>query len=425
MRFNNLQQWLDWQESLNPKEIDLGLERVEKVLQQLNLSSQFNCTVITLAGTNGKGSTAAFLQSMLQAEGYRVGCYTSPHLHQYNERIRINSENIDDQQLCRAFETIDQARGDIALTYFEFGTLAALLIFSAAQLDVVVLEIGLGGRLDAVNVIDPDVAVITSIGLDHMDWLGPDVNSIGAEKAGIFRADKPAVYGSLSMPDSVQQLAQEKNVQLKVAGKDYLYQGLLNGWQLIAGEVRYSDLPMPNLSGPIQMQNAATAIMALQAIKDRCPVSEASVIHGLQHAAIAGRYQLLSSAPNVIVDVAHNPQAAHALVATLNAYPVTGATFFVIAMLADKAADEVVSILLPEADVWFTAGLDVPRGLNAEIMSKAVSTQDSDAKLFACQNVHEACALAQQQATEKDRIVVLGSFYTVKEAQCFFLHTSR
>ena len=186
MRFAKLNDWLGWQETLNPKEIELGLDRVEKVLSRLALNSQFNCPVITLAGTNGKGSTAAFLQAILLASNYRVGCYTSPHLDKYNERIQINAMPVSDERLCTVFEEIDQARGNIPLTYFEFGTLAALLIFFQSKLDVLVLEIGLGGRLDAVNVIDPDVAVITSVGLDHMDWLGHDVESIGREKAGIF-----------------------------------------------------------------------------------------------------------------------------------------------------------------------------------------------------------------------------------------------
>jgi len=420
MRFNSLQQWLAWQESLNPKEIDLGLDRVEKVLQQLGLSSQFNCPVITLAGTNGKGSTAAFLQSMLQAAGYKVGCYTSPHLLQYNERIRIDSKNIDDERLCAAFEEVDQARGDVPLTYFEFGTLAALLVFSQAQLDAVVLEVGLGGRLDAVNVIDPDVAVITSVDLDHMDWLGDDIESIGREKAGIFRAHKPAVYGSLSMPDSVRQEAEDKSVKLYAAGNDYLYQGLMNAWQLTAADVRYSDLPLPALKGQVQMQNAATAIMALHSIKEYLTVSESAIAQGLKNAFITGRFQLIKSAPDVVVDVAHNPQAARALIETLKNTPIEGRNYAVIAMLADKAVDEVVRILLPEVDGWFTAGLDVARGLDAQFMSKAVTEQVSGDKLFAHQHVIQACEAAMQKASAKDRIIVLGSFYTVAEALEYF-----
>ena len=420
MRFNTLQQWLTWQESLNPKEIDLGLDRVEKVLQQLGLSSQFNCPVITLAGTNGKGSTSAILQSMLHAAGYKVGCYTSPHLLQYNERIRIDSKNIDDERLCEAFEKVDQARGDVPLTYFEFGTLAALLVFSQAQLDAVILEVGLGGRLDAVNVIDPDVAVITSVDLDHMDWLGNDIESIGREKAGIFRSNKPAVFGSLSMPDSVRQAAEDKSVQLYAAGKDYLYQGLTNGWQLTSTDIRYSDLPLPALKGQVQMQNAAAAIMALHSIKERLAISESAIAQGLKNAFITGRFQLIKSVPNVVVDVAHNPQAARALVETLKDNPVEGCNYVVIAMLADKAVNDVVRILLPEVDGWFTAGLDVPRGLAAQFMSKAVIEQVSDDKLFASQHVKQACIAAMQKASEKDRIIVLGSFYTVTEALEYF-----
>ena len=420
MRFNTLQQWLDWQQSLNPKEIDLGLDRVEKVLHQLGLSSDFNCPVITLAGTNGKGSVAAFLQSMLQAAGHKVGCYTSPHLLQYNERIRINSTNIDDESLCAAFETVDQARGDIPLTYFEFGTLAALVIFSQRQLDAVILEVGLGGRLDAVNVIDPDVAVITSVDLDHMDWLGDDIESIGREKAGIFRAHKPAVYGALSMPDSVRQAAKDKHVQLYAAGKDYLYQGLMAGWQLMAADIRYSDLPLPALKGSIQMQNAAAAIMALHCIQGHLTVNEGAITEGLQSVTNMGRFQKIRSTPDVVMDVAHNPQAARALLDTLNDMPVEGCNYVVMAMLADKAITDVVKILQPAVAGWFTAGLDVPRGLSADFMAKAVTEQASGDKLFAHQHVVEACEAAMKKATEKDRIIVLGSFYTVAEALQYF-----
>jgi len=420
MKFTALQDWLTWQESLNPKEIDLGLDRVEKILPDLGLNSQFNCPVITLAGTNGKGSTAAFLQSILQAADYKVGCYSSPHLLKYNERIAIDSKNIDDERLCEAFEIIDQARGDVPLTYFEFGTLAALVIFSQAKLDAVILEAGLGGRLDAVNVIDPDVAVITSIDLDHMDWLGDDIESIGREKAGIFRNNKPAVYGSLSMPNSISQIAVDKNVQLHAAGKDYLYQGLQNNWQLTAADIRFNDLPYPALKGSVQMQNGATAIMALHCVKELIPVNESAIATGLQSASIAGRFQLIHSSPEVVVDVAHNPQAARALLATLEDNPVAGLTYVVIAMLADKAVDEVVKILLPQVDGWFSAGLNVPRGLDAEFISKAVSEQVSDDKLFAHQSVTQACEAAMQKASARDRIIVLGSFYTVAEAMEYF-----
>jgi dihydrofolate synthase / folylpolyglutamate synthase len=420
MKFQTLEQWLTWQESLNPKEIDLGLDRVEKVLHQLGLSSQFNCPVITLAGTNGKGSTSAFLQSMLQAAGYQVGCYTSPHLLKYNERISINSNSVEDADLCEAFERIDQVRGDLPLTYFEFGTLAALVIFAQAKLDAVILEVGLGGRLDAVNVIDPDVSVITSIGLDHMDWLGDDIESIGREKAGIFRNNKPAVYGSLSMPDSIKQIAVDKNVQLYAAGKDYLYQGLVEGWRLTAAEIRFDHLPFPALKGFVQMQNAAAAIMALFCIKKSIAVNESAIIQGLKKVSITGRYQQVHSSPDVMLDVAHNPQAARALVETLQDNPVEGLTYVVIAMLADKAVDEVVEILQPQVDGWFTAGLDVSRGLDAQLMSKAVSEQVSGDKLFAHKDVIQACEAVMQKATAKDRVIVMGSFYPVADALEYF-----
>ncbi len=421
MRFNNLQQWLTWQESLNPKEIDLGLDRVQQVLKKLELSSQFICPVITVAGTNGKGSTVAFLESILKAENYSVGCYTSPHLFSYNERIRINGNNIDDITLCHAFEIIDQARADIPLTYFEFGTLAALVAFAQAKLDIVILEVGLGGRLDAVNVIDADVAIITSIDIDHTDWLGDDIESIAVEKAGIFRADKPAVYGSLKMPQSISNVASEKNTQLLVAGKDYLYQGVgQNCWQIMAPSIRYTDLPVPALKGAYQLQNAAAAIIALQQLDHLIEIDEKYIHQGLQQVKLQGRYQCIQQSPQIIVDVAHNAQAAKALAELLSNDPVEGKTCALIAMLADKAVDEVVNILSTQIDEWFTAGLDVGRGLEADLMAKVVNEHRAGAKLNSHKDVVSACKDAQQKMSEKDRLIVFGSFYTVAQASMFF-----
>ena len=246
MRFNNLQAWLTWQETLNPKTIDLGLDRVRIVLQKLGLSEKFICPVLTVGGTNGKGSTVACLEAILLAANYCVGSYTSPHSYHYNERIRINGADVDDATLCAAFEQVDQARGDVALTYFEFGTLAALCIFAQSNLDVVVLEVGLGGRLDAVNVIDADVSIITTVDIDHTDWLGKDIESIAREKAGIMRTGKPVIYGGLVVPKAVRAAAASLHANLLVLGEDYLYQAIAdNTWQLRGNLVFYPDLPRP------------------------------------------------------------------------------------------------------------------------------------------------------------------------------------
>lgn len=421
MRFDTLGDWLSWQESLNPKHIDLGLDRVQQVLEKLNLSSQFNCPVITVAGTNGKGSSVAILESILRAGNFAVGCYTSPHLLKYNERIRIRGCDIDDQTLCQAFDRVDQARGNIALTYFEFGTLAALVAFAEAELDVVVLEVGLGGRLDAVNVIDADVALVTSVAVDHTDWLGHDIESIAREKAGIFRPDRPAVYGGLRVPDAVLQTAHELGAQLLVAGRDYLYQGITADiWQLNGPDIHYADLPVPALKGRFQLQNAAAAIVALRQLKQRLPVDRRAISLGLEQVFVSGRYQILQTSPEVIVDVAHNPQAAQALAELMTDTPFMGRTLAVVAMLADKAVDDVVVSMHPVVDEWLIAGLDVPRGLDVESMAKAVNALGADVKLSCLQNVTVACEQAMQLAQPEDRIIVFGSFYTVTEAIDFF-----
>ncbi|MDH5765657.1 MAG: bifunctional tetrahydrofolate synthase/dihydrofolate synthase [Gammaproteobacteria bacterium] len=417
MRFDDLQDWLDWQESLNPKQIDLGLDRVVTVLAGLGLSADFSCPVITVAGTNGKGSTVTFLESILLSAGYTVGCYTSPHLFNYNERIRLNGQTIDDASLCQAFDCVDQARADIPLTYFEFGTLAALYLFSQAQLDVVVLEVGLGGRLDAVNVIDPDVAMITTVDIDHVDWLGTDTEQIGYEKAGILRNNRSAVFCALQMPDSVRQHAIDIQANLLQLGRDYLFQGVgSHFWQCSGPGFHYMNLPVPSLQGSYQLQNAAGVIQALHLLELDRVRDEAVIAKGLTSARLNGRYQLIKEQPQVIVDVAHNAQAARALADQLCSDPVKGQTRAVLGMLADKAVDTVVELLSPVIDNWYLAGLDVPRGLDHESLLKIVKHGLSDDKLSAHVTVSAACSQAFEEADPDDRIIILGSFYTVAEA---------
>jgi dihydrofolate synthase / folylpolyglutamate synthase len=430
MRFNTLAEWLNWQESLNPKEIDLGLDRVSRVLELLKISTDYFCPVITVAGTNGKGSTVAFIESMLHQAELSVGCYTSPHLFTYNERIRVNKQCVSDEDLCEAFEVIDQARADVPLTYFEFGTLASLVIFQKYNIDVAVLEVGLGGRLDAVNVIDADVSVITSIDIDHIDWLGDNVEVIAREKAGIMRAHKPSVISLFKPPASLLGHAQELNVPLQRLGQDYLYQRLANNtWQLKAAGVQLDDLPLPNLQGGFQLQNAAAAIMAIKSLKllaaDKTEhIQESHIKNGLQNAQLSGRYQKLRDRPEVIVDVAHNEQSATKLAELLNDEPVTGKTIAVIAMLADKAVNEVMAVTQSEVDTWISAGLSVPRGMSAKNMSEAVRGVGADVRLTACESVTDACKQALAITTENDRIIVFGSFYTVAEAITFFNENS-
>ncbi|MBI3186724.1 MAG: bifunctional tetrahydrofolate synthase/dihydrofolate synthase [Gammaproteobacteria bacterium] len=417
MRFNNLHDWLTWQETLNPKTIDLGLDRVQTVLHKLGFNNKFICPVITVGGTNGKGSTVAYLEAMLIAAKYKVGSYTSPHIYHYNERIRINGADVDDATLCAAFEQVDQARGEVALTYFEFGTLAALCIFARHNLDAVVLEVGLGGRLDAVNVIDADVSIITTVAIDHTDWLGKDIESIAREKAGIMRADRPVIYGGLRVPKAVRDKAASLHARLLVAGEDYLYQGVGDSqWQLRGNLVFYPDLPRPVLAGGFQLQNAAAAIIALDCLQTDLPVVPAAIMQGLTQARLAGRFQRVAQHPAIYLDVAHNAQAAQALAELLGDEACSGRTLAVVAMLSDKAFDDVIRALAGQVDIWFSAGLGGPRGLSADLMAAAVKAVAGSAKLCAHQTVAEACADALQQATAGDRIIVLGSFHTVAEA---------
>ncbi|VAW61574.1 Dihydrofolate synthase @ Folylpolyglutamate synthase [hydrothermal vent metagenome] len=447
----NLDDWLNWQQSLNPKEIDLGLDRVSRVLSQLNLSGDFFCPVISVAGTNGKGSTVAIIESILHQSAISVGCYTSPHLLKYNERIRINQQPVSDQVLCEAFEVIDQARGDIELTYFEFGTLAALLIFNTFNVEVAVLEVGLGGRLDAVNVINADVAIISSISIDHTDWLGDDIEGIAREKAGIMRGGKTAVLASVAPQQALLDYAHQLNTSLICLGKDYLYQGLAGArWQLKGSARVLHDLPAPVLQGHFQMQNAAAAIMALEALLPERPaqrqdgathpqpstevgagakITRESIARGLQQIQLQGRFQIISHSPQVVVDVAHNEASAKMLREQLRELSVAagkarGRTLAVVAMLSDKAIAEVLEALNPEINQWFSAGLSVTgsqrRAMQPKNMAQAVRELHADVRLTACETVREACEKARMLAQDNDRIIVFGSFYTVAEALVFF-----
>lgn len=422
MRFRTLQAWLDWQATLNPAEIDLGLDRIQQVLGALGLSDQFHCPLILVAGTNGKGSVVAMLEAIAIAEGLSVGCYSSPHIRHYNERIRIDGENISDEALCDSFQRIDQARGEVKLTYFEFGTLAAIELFQHEELDLVIMEVGLGGRLDAVNVMQPDVSVITTIDIDHTDWLGEDRESIGREKAGIFRAETPAVCGDKNPPKSVFYQAESLGIRCDVYGEDFRAEKELDGWDFASGKLFLSRLPYPSLSGDIQLQNAAVSIAALAHLLGKLTISEQAIRKGLEHIELDGRFQKIHRQPDVFVDVAHNVQAATTLAAQLSEtssrYEQTHA---VIAMLEDKDVEKVIEQLQAQVDVWHCAGLDsVPRGLPAKSMASVLERLNTGVKLRAETSVENACISAFHDATADDRIIVFGSFYTVSEAMTYF-----
>ncbi len=417
MTFSTLAEWLAWQETLNPAEIDLGLDRIEQVMHQAGLPDSFNCPLIMVAGTNGKGSVAATMQAIVSEAGYRVGSYTSPHLLRYNERISIDGAPVSDAALCDAFARIDRARGAIALTYFEFGTLAAIDLFHRTQLDLVVMEIGLGGRLDAVNVMQPDVSVITSIALDHTDWLGDSREQIAAEKAGVMRANRPVVIGDAEPPQTLAQQAQQLGANALFIGRDYAAERHADSWSLRIGNRVMDALPMPALPGEHQLGNAATAIVALQQLAETLPVSEDAIRSALPKVSLPGRLQRLRQNPEVIADVAHNPQAMAALAAQCQQQPAAGETHVVLGMLADKPVEQVAESLAQVAQHWHLVDLQhVGRGLSAAQLRARLEPALPGVKLHTHASVEQAWRALQAGASAHDRVLVTGSFYVVADA---------
>lgn len=416
-RFEQLEQWLEWQQRLHPTTIELGLERVSRVLARTGWRRPA-VPFITVGGTNGKGSCVAMLDALLRAGGYRVVTFTSPHLVDYRERIRVDGAMVSAASLIAAFERIADALGPDSLTFFEFNTLAALLVAETAGPDVVVLEVGLGGRLDAVNAVDPDVAVVVSVGLDHMDWLGPDAESIGREKAGIFRAGRPAIYGSPNPPHSVRETAAQVGARLFVRGEDF--QGIVREdgtWDLrVHDEVREERLPLPALAGQVQVANAATALMALDGVSSCLLLPRTAIDRGLATVALAGRLQRIDDARGFhwILDVAHNPAAAAALAVHLQDQPVTGRTFAVCGMLGDKNVEGVVAQLAAAVDAWFAADAEGPRALGAADLVRRA--EEAGVCMEPNGSVAQAMSAAAARARPGDRIVVFGSFHTVGPA---------
>ncbi len=416
MRFSTLEQWLAWQETLHPSEIELGLDRVAAVAERLGVLPPAP-VVITVGGTNGKGSTVALLEAILLAAGYRVGAYTSPHLLRYNERIRLDGIAVDDAALCDAFARVDQARGATSLTYFEFATLAALDIFRRRGVEVVVLEVGMGGRLDAVNICDPDVAIVTTVDLDHAQWLGDDREAIGFEKAGIFRAGRPALFGSADPPASVLAHAAAIGARLYLFGRDFGYVQEGDHWRWWCGQRQRRALPLPALRGCSQLQNASAVLAALERVAERLPVTQAQIRAGLLEVRLAGRFQIVPGAVTWIMDVAHNPEAARELAANLAAMPVAGRTLAVVGMLADKDIDSVIMAVCGRIDRWYPADLAVARGAPAARLVTALAAADVAASaVMPFESVAMALAAAQQDAVDGDRIVIFGSFHTVAAA---------
>ena len=413
-----LEQWLERIESCHPETIKLGLDRVRDVLHALELGPIAD-NIITVAGTNGKGSTVALMAAILQQAGYSCGCYTSPHLLRYNERVVINGATVADSWLCDAFARIEQARGDIPLTYFEYGTLSALLIFAEQQrlsgqpLDFVILEVGLGGRLDAVNVVDPDVAVLTTVSLDHQSWLGNSREEIAREKAGIFRAGVPAVCGEPDLPQVVADYAGQLGApmlrrgvefEMVVAADRWCWQGQVNG-----ASRELSGLPLPQLP----LANAATAIQALLTLLPE--LTPGAIGQGLLTASVPGRYQQVSEPFRMILDVAHNPESAAYLAAKLAAENREGQCYGLVGMLSDKDSRGVLSQLQSQVDHWSVCELNAARACPAQALKNELAALGID-NTECYGSVAEAVEAIQLQLTEHDRLLVFGSFFTVADA---------
>jgi len=429
----DLAAWLSHIEQLHPKSIAMGLDRVKQVIARLSLKPNFK--IITVAGTNGKGSTCAMLAQLYKQAGYQVGCYTSPHLLRYNERVRVNGNEASDAELCNAFAAVEQARlgldakdNEIALTYFEVGTLAAVWHFAQAKIDVAILEIGLGGRLDAVNAFEPDCAIVTSVDIDHQEFLGDSRESIGLEKAGVYRASVPAICGDLNPPQSLISYAHKVGADFRRIQHEFGYEPFASGWHYLENAKILHTLPLPALEGEYQLMNASCVVAAVESLQDVLPVSTQAIAAAMTEVKLAGRFQTVSRSPWLILDVAHNPHAAQALAKNLNALSVKvqhtnavkpGKTIAVFAMLADKDIRGVVEAVKDEIDFWYVADIDHIRSAPASELVNVILQLVPHAKI----KIFAAAADAYKQAcvdtevcidrNENDKIIVFGSFFTV------------
>ncbi len=414
MYFDSLQGWLAWQESLHPKTIDLGLERVGRVFRMLNPES-IKPPTITVAGTNGKGSCIAFLEAIYRAQGYRVGSYTSPHILKYNERIKIDGEPVDDETICSAFERIESVRENTSLSYFEFCTLAALDIFWRADLDVQLLEVGLGGRLDAVNIIDAEATLITSICIDHCDWLGETREAIGREKAGIFRKGVPAIIGDPEPPVSLLQSANSKEAPVFRIGKNFFYEKKGSGWNWIGEDRQMLDLPSPALKGEHQYRNAATVVSTIRFMEKLLPVKDASVRKGLSEVHLKGRFQIINDDIPVLLDVGHNPQAVRALADYIAQVFPGRRIHAVFSMMKDKDIKGVIEIMKPFVFKWYVSPLLNPRSATETMMRNSFQSSHVNNVQFGFPDFTATISEARKNAVKGNLILVFGSFFLVSE----------
>jgi dihydrofolate synthase/folylpolyglutamate synthase len=410
--------WLEYIERQHSKTIALGLARVLKVADAL--AARPDVPVILVGGTNGKGSTCALLETILSAAGYRVGLYTSPHLIRYNERVRVGGREASDEALVQAFAEVEAARGDTPLTYFEYGTLAAWALFARASLDVVILEVGMGGRLDAVNVFEPDLAIVTSVALDHMDFLGDTREAIGFEKAGIYRAARPALCADPEPPKSLVDHALAIGADLRLIHRDFGFAREASGWRWWGAQTRLEALPPPALLGEVQYLNASTVLAALEALREKLPVTDQAIREALTQVYLPGRFQILSEHPQVILDVAHNPQAALSLAHNLSSPAGARQTWAVLGMLADKDVEGVIRAVEQQIDHWLLCPLPGPRGLAAEALRERVLKAGVRGDIELADSPTDALSRCRERAGVDDRIAVFGSFLTVTDVLAGF-----
>ena len=401
---SSLEMWLDYLSNIHTSAIDLGLDRVQAVASKANLTKPAK-HVITVAGTNGKGSTCALMEAILLDAGYSVGVYSSPHLIRYNERVRINGQDLSDEKMVQSFDFIEKERGEISLSFFEYGTLAALRAFQTEAVDVVLLEVGLGGRLDATNIVDHDVSVITSLAVDHVDWLGDDINVIGFEKAGIYRSGKPAICGQPKPPATVAAHADDIKAEFYQVGIQYTYAVDGDTWNWHSGAFQLESLPIPTLPLP----NAATALMALGT--SELDISDVNVVHGLKNAQLPGRMQQISDQPVIVLDVAHNPHSAEYFAQQVTKKYAGKNLHVVVAMLHDKDIPATLEVLAPIATHWYPASLQGPRAATAAELCLSLP---QDVEQYTNPVAAFEAALASVKGGD-DVVLVVGSFHTVGE----------
>ena len=416
----NLEAWLEYISHQHVAEIVMGLDRVRAVWEKMGKpQAPIN---ITVGGTNGKGSTGAMLESILSIAGFKTGFYSSPHLVHFNERVRLDANSVSDADFVAAFETVEAARRSMVpippLTYFEYVTLAALSMFARANLDVAILEVGLGGRLDAVNIVDADVSIVVSVDLDHQSYLGNTIEKIGMEKAHIYRAGRPAIFADVNPPSTLLAYAAQIGADLRLLNRDFRYSRMDGQWQFFGRDAARHSLPFPALRGGYQLKNASAALAALETLHDKLPVSQAHIKRGLLEVAWPGRLQVLPGRPTVVLDVAHNPHAARALHDALGTMGFFENTIAVFGMLSDKDIDQVIGIMKDRIDFWCVAGLEKSAGARAatsETLAQKLLAHGAAGKFSQHVNISGAFAAARAKAGQNDRILVFGSFYTVAD----------